>query len=50
MTAIPDAAGGVTPDVLAVLVANHRQFLTFLERRMGSRADAEDLLQETSPH
>jgi RNA polymerase sigma-70 factor (ECF subfamily) len=45
MTTLPDAAG-VTPDILAVLVANHRQFLTFLERRMGSRADAEDLLQE----
>jgi RNA polymerase sigma-70 factor (ECF subfamily) len=29
-----------------VLVANHRQFLAFLERRMGSRADAEDLLQD----
>jgi RNA polymerase sigma-70 factor (ECF subfamily) len=28
------------------LVANHRQFLAFLERRMGSRADAEDLLQD----
>jgi RNA polymerase sigma-70 factor (ECF subfamily) len=29
-----------------VLVANHRQFLAFLERRLGSRSDAEDLLQD----
>lgn len=29
-----------------VLVANHRDFLSFLERRVGSREVAEDLLQE----
>ena len=34
------------PAVLRVLVDNHRQFLAFLERRVGSRATAEDLLQE----
>ena len=34
------------PELLDTLVANHRQFLAFLERRMGSRADAEDLLQD----
>jgi RNA polymerase sigma factor (sigma-70 family) len=34
------------PDVVRVLVDNHRQFLAFLERRVGSRALAEDLLQE----
>jgi RNA polymerase sigma-70 factor (ECF subfamily) len=34
------------PDVTAVFVANHRAFLSFLERRVGSRAAAEDLLQE----
>jgi RNA polymerase sigma-70 factor (ECF subfamily) len=45
MTAIPDASGP-PPEVLDTLVANHRQFLAFLERRMGSRADAEDLLQD----
>lgn len=28
------------------LVANHRALLGFLERRLGSPADAEDLLQE----
>lgn len=34
------------PDVLAALVANHRTFLAFLERRVGSRDVAEDLLQD----
>lgn len=33
------------PVVLDALVSNHRRFLDFLERRTGSRADAEDLLQ-----
>jgi RNA polymerase sigma-70 factor (ECF subfamily) len=32
--------------ILENLVANHRQFLGFLERRLGSRAEAEDVLQE----
>ena len=35
-----------TPDVLEVLVENHRRFLAFLERRVGSRAEAEDILQD----
>lgn len=35
-----------TPPVVARLVAGHRQFLAFLERRVGDRATAEDLLQE----
>jgi len=35
-----------SPDVLQVLVENHRRFLSFLERRLGSREAAEDLLQE----
>ena len=34
------------PDVLRVLVANHAKFLGFLERRVGSRDVAEDILQE----
>ncbi len=35
-----------TPNAaLQALVDNHRSFLDFLERRTGSRADAEDLLQ-----
>jgi RNA polymerase sigma factor (sigma-70 family) len=32
-------------EVLATLVANHREFLEFIERRVGSRAVAEDILQ-----
>lgn len=35
-----------TPVVIESLVKNHRQFLAFLEKRVGSRALAEDLLQE----
>lgn len=31
---------------LAALVANHRRFLEFVERRVGDRATAEDILQE----
>jgi RNA polymerase sigma factor (sigma-70 family) len=36
----------MSPGVVETLVANHRQFLQFLERRAGSRAEAEDILQE----
>jgi len=35
-----------TPEVVSVWVSNHRAFLAFLERRVGSRAVAEDILQE----
>jgi RNA polymerase sigma factor (sigma-70 family) len=45
---LPDDGAGV-PDPrtsLATLVENHRAFLRFLERRVGSRDTAEDLLQE----
>jgi len=31
--------------VVAALVENHRRFLAFLERRVGNRADAEEILQ-----
>lgn len=34
------------PDVLGLLLDNHARFLRFLERRVGSRDDAEDILQE----
>lgn len=34
------------PDVVRVLVDNHRQFLGFLEKRVGSRSQAEDILQD----
>jgi RNA polymerase sigma-70 factor (ECF subfamily) len=35
----------MSADHLAVLVARHRQFLAFLEKRIGSREDAEEILQ-----
>ena len=35
-----------SPDILRVLVDNHARFLGFLERRIGSRDEAEDILQE----
>ena len=35
-----------SPEVTAVLVENHRRFLAFLERRVGSREVAEDILQD----
>lgn len=35
-----------SPEVQKVLVENHRAFLAFLERRVGSREVAEDILQE----
>jgi RNA polymerase sigma-70 factor (ECF subfamily) len=35
-----------TPEVLRALLDNHARFLAFLERRLGSRDDAEDILQE----
>ena len=53
MKPIPEEAAGDAaerdpnaPDVLRVLVANHARFLGFLERRVGSRDVADDILQE----
>ncbi len=49
MSAEPEAVDPevcATPDVVRVLVGNHRQFLGFLEKRVGSRALAEDILQD----
>ena len=40
-----DAAAD-TPAPIAVLLENHRAFLRYLERRVGDRALAEDILQE----
>ena len=40
------ATPATPPDVLAVLVENHRRFLAFLERRVGSVDEAEDILQD----
>jgi RNA polymerase sigma factor (sigma-70 family) len=36
----------VTDPVVATLLANHRRFLDFLAARVGSRADAEEILQD----
>jgi len=44
-SAEPDSADDRTR-IANVLVENHRAFLRFLERRVGDRALAEDLLQE----
>lgn len=41
-----DAERPLTRDVAATLVGNHREFLAFLERRVGSRALAEDMLHD----
>ena len=50
MTGTPQSQSVVkrdpTPEVLQVLVDNHRRFLAFLERRVGSRDIAEDILQD----
>lgn len=40
------AADPPDPAVIAALVDNHRRFLAFLQKRVGTRADAEDILQD----
>jgi RNA polymerase sigma-70 factor (ECF subfamily) len=42
----PEPTGAPPPEVVAHLVASHRAFLGFLERRLPSRAAAEEVLQE----
>lgn len=42
----PAIANPVTPQVAALLVANHRDFLRFVERRIGNRALAEEIVQD----
>lgn len=42
----PDVVRALDPDVKQTLVDNHREFLRFLERRVGRRDVAEDILQE----
>lgn len=42
----PEVTARARDEVLAVLLAHHREFLGFLERRVGDRALAEDLLQD----
>jgi len=39
-------ASELPPGVVDLLVANHREFLRFVERRVGNRATAEEILQE----
>src|SRR5688572_11036192 len=36
----------MTSEVVAKLVQNHRELLRFVEKRVGNKADAEDILQE----
>lgn len=38
--------GSSTGDAVAILLENHRAFLGYLERRVGDRALAEDILQD----
>jgi RNA polymerase sigma-70 factor (ECF subfamily) len=40
-------SGSLSPEAVAQLVSRHREFLAFLERRVESRAAAEDILQST---
>ncbi len=44
--AVEDEARPLSSDIISTLVENHREFLQFLERRVGNRAVAEDLLQD----
>lgn len=46
MSSHTDPTTDVSPSTLATLVDNHRAFLRFLERRVGDRDTAEDLLQD----
>ncbi len=41
----PDESAPVQ-DIAAALVANHREFLAFVEKRVGNRATAEEILQD----
>lgn len=41
---VPEAP--LSPEVVGALVGNHRAFLAFLQKRVGDRALAEDILQE----
>jgi RNA polymerase sigma factor (sigma-70 family) len=41
-----DAARDPSPEIVGILVDGHRTFLAFVERRVGSRAAAEEILQD----
>src|SRR5207253_3030521 len=42
----PTPAAAASDAVVKTLADNHREFLAFLERRVGDRATAEDILQD----
>jgi RNA polymerase sigma factor (sigma-70 family) len=44
-TDAPEESAAVE-DIAATLVANHRDFLAFVEKRVGNRATAEEILQD----
>lgn len=46
MSATEEPADDRRPESVVALVANHREFLDFVERRVGDRALAEDILQD----
>lgn len=41
-----DVEGAPPAEVVSALVANHREFLAYVQRRVGDRALAEEILQE----
>src|SRR5947209_12471335 len=45
MSIEPKRSASLSTEAIAVLVAGHREFLAFLDRRVESRAAAEDILQ-----
>jgi len=45
MSSKPDFSGSLSPRAIQLLVDSHRQFLSFLEKRVESREVAEDILQ-----
>jgi RNA polymerase sigma factor (sigma-70 family) len=46
----PESTGPLPQPVIDQLVANHREFLRFVERRIGNRAIAEEILQDAFVH
>ena len=44
-TAVPEESEP-TEEIAATLVANHRDFLAFVEKRVGDRATAEEIVQD----
>lgn len=43
---VREASRPTSPEVIATLVEQHRRFLAFLERRVGNRVEAEEILQD----